>query len=152
MKDLRLQDNRGLSFASVKAQEESKHLVVLFVLSSNEFKAHKRGARRIDFVLRNLRVMQQELDQLNIPLHVISQTERKTISNTVVDWLKKIGASHIFGNIEHEVDEARQLTMTYGLCRKASIQANWVHDSTIVPPGEICTKVRPSVHESLSGD
>ena len=118
--------------------------MVLFVLSPNDYKAHHRAARRIDFTLRNLACLQKELADLNIPLHVITLTPRKTIPDKVVELLQEIGASHIYGNIEHEVDEARQLTATYTLCKKAGIQANWVHDGCVVPPGELATKVRLS--------
>lgn len=143
MKDLRLQDNRGLAFASVEAKKANKHLMVLFVLSPGDYVAHHRAARRIDFTLRNLAMLQKELDGLNIPLHVVTYTPRKSIPEKVVELLKSIGASHVYGNIEHEVDEARQLTATYTLAQEAGIQAHWVHDGCVVPPGQLATKVCP---------
>lgn len=48
-------DNRALSQASEQAKKEGIHLVVLFVLSPQDYVAHDRGSRRVDFVLRNLR-------------------------------------------------------------------------------------------------
>lgn len=50
-----VRDNRALSQASEQARKSEIPLVVLFILSPQDYVAHDRGARRIDFVLRNLR-------------------------------------------------------------------------------------------------
>ena len=47
-------DNRALSQASKRAQETDVPLIVLFVISPQDYVAHDRGPRKIDFVLRNL--------------------------------------------------------------------------------------------------
>ena len=49
-----VRDNGALSRASALAQAESQSLIVLFVLSPQDYIAHDRSARRVDFVLRNL--------------------------------------------------------------------------------------------------
>lgn len=56
MKDLRIKDNAALSKASQLAQEKGLPLIVLHIFSISDFKAHDRSPRRIDFVLRNLKV------------------------------------------------------------------------------------------------
>jgi deoxyribodipyrimidine photo-lyase len=50
-------DNRALSKASEKAKEDGVPVAALFVISPQDFIAHDRGARKIDFTLRNLRVI-----------------------------------------------------------------------------------------------
>ena len=47
-------DNRALSQASKRAREVDVPLIVLFVISPQDYVAHDRGPRRIDFMLRNL--------------------------------------------------------------------------------------------------
>ena len=47
-------DNRALSQASKRAREVGVPLIVLFVISPQDYVAHDRGPRKIDFVLRNL--------------------------------------------------------------------------------------------------
>lgn len=54
---LKVFDNRAASFASEQAQEDGVPLIVLFVISPQDYKAHDRGSRRIDFMLRNLKVV-----------------------------------------------------------------------------------------------
>jgi deoxyribodipyrimidine photo-lyase len=51
-------DSRGLEAASSFARQKGLPLVVLFVLSPGDFKMHDISTRRIDFVLRNLRILQ----------------------------------------------------------------------------------------------
>ena len=48
-------DNRALSQASKRAREADVPLIVLFVISPQDYVAHDRGPRKIDFVLRNLK-------------------------------------------------------------------------------------------------
>jgi len=50
-------DNRALSKASFQAQNLSVPLIVMFVISPQDYAAHDRGARRIDFMLRNLSLL-----------------------------------------------------------------------------------------------
>lgn len=50
-------DNRALAQASARAQEDHVPLIVFFVLSPQDYAAHDRSARRIDFTLRNLTVL-----------------------------------------------------------------------------------------------
>jgi deoxyribodipyrimidine photo-lyase len=51
---LAVNDNKALSRASQQAQEEGLPLVTLFVISPQDYIAHDVGARKIDFMLRNL--------------------------------------------------------------------------------------------------
>jgi deoxyribodipyrimidine photo-lyase len=50
-------DNRALAQASAQAVKDHVPLLVLFVLSPQDFAAHDRSPRRIDFTLRNLCVL-----------------------------------------------------------------------------------------------
>ncbi|CDO71294.1 hypothetical protein BN946_scf184908.g51 [Trametes cinnabarina] len=110
MEDMRIRDNRALALASAQAQRNGVPLLVLFVLSPQDYIAHDRSARRIDFTLRNLRC---------------------------IKW----NASHVFGNIEYEVDELRrdiamcEIAQEYG-----KLACIFVHDKCIVPPGDVRTK------------
>ncbi len=50
-------DNRALHLASTQAQSLGLPLIVLFVITPKEYRAHDRSPRKVDFVLRNLRVV-----------------------------------------------------------------------------------------------
>ncbi|TFK92182.1 hypothetical protein K466DRAFT_582102 [Polyporus arcularius HHB13444] len=141
MEDLRIRDNRALAQASAQAQLSGIPLVVLHVLSPQDFTAHDRSARRIDFTLRNLQVIRSELAKLDIPLNTVSHTPRTNIPAFVVELLQKWNASHLFANIEYEVDELRR---DLAVCKLANergkVACAFVHDKCIVAPGDVRTK------------
>jgi deoxyribodipyrimidine photo-lyase len=54
-------DNRALFMASEQAKRESIPLIVLFAISPQDYIAHDRSARRIDFTLRNLAIIKASM-------------------------------------------------------------------------------------------
>ena len=52
-----VRDNKALSSASAQAVKDGIPLLALFILSPQDYIAHDRSARRIDFTLRNLQVI-----------------------------------------------------------------------------------------------
>ncbi|EJD53741.1 hypothetical protein AURDEDRAFT_141740 [Auricularia subglabra TFB-10046 SS5] len=141
MEDLRIFDNRALSQASEHAQALKVPLVSLFIHSPEDYVAHDRGARRIDFVLRNLKLLKKSFDRLNIPFTVLTHATRRSLPDKVLslvssDWR----AVALFANIEHEVDELRRDIRVLELLRRAHVQCTFVHDRCVVPPGLLETK------------
>ncbi|THV08429.1 hypothetical protein K435DRAFT_832911 [Dendrothele bispora CBS 962.96] len=138
--DLRISDNRALSEASEQAKKESIPLIVLFIISPQDYIAHDRGARRIDFTLRNLALIKDSLSKLHIPLHTITHEVRKTLPSGVISLLKELKSTSIYGNIEYEVDELRRDIKVCELAKSAGIKATFVHNKCIVEPGLVKTK------------
>lgn len=50
-------DNKALNRASKQAQQDNIPLIALFVVSPQDYIAHDRSPRKIDFTLRNLAVL-----------------------------------------------------------------------------------------------
>ncbi|OCH92919.1 DNA photolyase [Obba rivulosa] len=140
MQDMRINDNRALAQASAQAQKDNVPLLAFFVLSPQDYVAHDRSARRIDFVLRNLRELKTSLAILNIPLFTTSHTPRKTLPEYVSCLLKKWNASHVYANIEHEVDELRRDIRVCQLVKDSNTAYVFVHDKCVIPPGVVTTK------------
>ncbi|GJE84507.1 DNA photolyase [Phanerochaete sordida] len=108
MQDMRIRDNRAFGQASEYARQHGLPLIALFILSPQDYVAHDRSARRIDFTLRNLTHVKESLAELNIPLRVITHSPRNTLPERVVEILSEWNAARLFANIEHEVDELRR--------------------------------------------
>ncbi|KAK7470518.1 DNA photolyase phr1 [Stygiomarasmius scandens] len=140
MADLRISDNRALSQASSQAHKEGIPLVVLFAISPQDYTAHDRGARRIDFTLRNLALIRDSLAKLHIPLHTITHNVRKTLPSCVVSLLKELKCTNLYGNIEYEVDELRRDIHVCHLAKASNISVHFVHNKCIVEPGLVKTK------------
>lgn len=142
MRDLRIEDNRALAKASELVQaHKGGHLIVLHILSPQDYRAHDRSPRRIDFTLRNLRELQQKLEQkYNIPLVVLSHEPRTDVPNKVLQLCKEWKASHIVANIEYEVDELWRAITVVEQAHKYGLHADFCDDTYVVPPGMVTTK------------
>ncbi|KAL1694463.1 DNA photolyase, FAD-binding/Cryptochrome [Schizophyllum commune] len=135
MQDMRIEDNRALALASAEAQKTKKPLVVIYVISPQDYAAHDRGARRIDFMLRNLRIIRIKLDEMHIPLHVVTHSPRSTLPRRIISLLSLVGAHKLYANIEYEVDELRRDIQVCEIAKKDGMKATFVHDKCIVEPG-----------------
>lgn len=84
-------------------------------------------------------VKQQELDTYNIPLAIRTITKRKTIPAEVFSLAQEWSTSHIFANLEYEVDELRR---DIELCELVQQQSNNIeiileHDYLLSIPGKV---------------
>ncbi|KAF9226578.1 hypothetical protein BS17DRAFT_794071 [Gyrodon lividus] len=140
MGDMRIVDNRALASASKQAARDNLPLVVLFVLSPQDYLAHDRSKRRIDFVLRNLSNIKGSLAELNIPLHTISHTPRRTLPAKVISLLESFQCTRLFANMEYEIDELRRDLQILAVSKTKGIQPHYFHDKCIVDPGVVKTK------------
>lgn len=135
--DLRITDNKALHLASEKAKSRGVPLICLHVISPQDYKAHVTSAVRVDFVLRTLEVLREDLAQLDIPLYVETVAKRKAIPDRIFELCEKWGANHLYTNIEYEVDELRReaLMIRTGVEKGVAVYA--VPDTCVVAPGEL---------------
>lgn len=132
-KDLRAEDNRALSEASNKAKEGGRSLLSCFLWSPQDLEWHGTSPARTDFMLESLRLLQEQMHGLNIPLVVLTAEERGEKGRRVLDFVQKHDVSHVFANFEYEVDELRRdIAVFEGLGETASFHL--VHDQTVVEP------------------
>lgn len=80
----------------------------MYINSPQDLTAHLISPARVDFTLRNLKVLQQKLDNLDIPLYMETQEQRRNVPGRIAELCERWGASHLFANIEYEVDELRR--------------------------------------------
>ena len=69
-RDLRLCDNKALSLAAAKTKETGVLLICVFLVSPQDYQAHLTGAPRVDFEMRTLEIMREELAALDVPLYI----------------------------------------------------------------------------------
>lgn len=136
-----MEDNTALAAASAKAKCLGVPLIWLVVLSPGDYKWHDRAPRRIDFLLRNLRYLKPQFDELNIPLVIESYDKRLSIPRRIVtEIMPSLKANHLYGNIEYQVDELRRDIATTKLGREKGMDVVFVHDRLVVPPGKITSQ------------
>ncbi|KAI1433916.1 deoxyribodipyrimidine photo-lyase [Xylaria sp. CBS 124048] len=137
--DLRTRDNRALWEASEKARTAGVPLICLYIVSPQDFEAHLTSPARVDFMLRTLHVLKKDLAALDIPLYVETVEKRKGIPDRVLDLMGEWGASHIFANMEYEVDELRREARMVRAAANRGLAMQVFHDTCVVPPGALTT-------------
>ncbi|KAI1877977.1 uncharacterized protein JN550_000159 [Neoarthrinium moseri] len=140
-KDLRADDNRALHAASQKAQEGAGALLACFLFSPEDLEWHGTSPARVDFMLESLRLLQEQLEGLNIPLVQLTAEKRADKGETILGLVREHDVSHVFANIEYEVDELRR---DLDLFERLGGEENGVqfvlhHDQTIVEPRTLTT-------------
>lgn len=135
--DLRTKDNKSLHLASEKAKEKGVPLIAIYIVSPQDFQAHLTAPIRVDFILRSLEVLKSDLGKLDIPLYVETVEKRKKIPGRILEFLEEWGASHLFANVEYEVDELRREAGLVRTCLEKGIAMDVVPDTCVVAPGEL---------------
>ena len=138
-RDLRLHDNKPLRMASDKAESKGVPLICVFFQSSEDLTAHLCSASRVDFVLRSLAILKEDLAKLNIPLLVENVLNRKALPNRLLEVCQTSKIKHVFCGIEYEVDELRRETLLTKKCLENNISFTAVHDDVIIKPGDLWT-------------
>ena len=138
--DLRTMDNKSLYLASETAKSKGVPLICIYIVSPQDFEAHLTSPVRVDFILRTLEVLKADLAQLDIPLYVETIEKRKNIPSRIFELCEKWGASHLFGNIEYEVDELRREAMMVRKGLEKGIAVTVVPDTCVVAPGELTSQ------------
>lgn len=135
--DLRTKDNKGLHLASEKAKEKGVPLICIYIVSPQDFEAHLTAPVRVDFVLRTLEVLKEDLGKLDIPLYVETVEKRKAIPGRILELLKEWNSSHLYANAEYEPDELRREAKMVRSCLENGIAMDVVPDTCVVKPGEL---------------
>ncbi|PQE31483.1 deoxyribodipyrimidine photo-lyase protein [Rutstroemia sp. NJR-2017a WRK4] len=137
--DLRMQDNKSLHLASEKAKEKGVPLIAIYIISPQDFEAHLTAPIRVDFILRTLKILKEDLGKLDIPLYVETIEKRKKIPGRILELLEEWGASHLFANVEYEVDELRREALMVRGCLDKGIAMDVLPDTCVVSPGELAS-------------
>jgi len=138
-RDLRTYDNRALGMASDKAKSKGVPLVCMFIVSPQDYQAHMTSAPRVDFELRTLEVLKQDLAEKDIPLYVATVEKKNVVSEHILQKCQQWGAKHVYCNIEYEVDELRRETKMVKKGLEKGISFTAVHDDVVVPPETLMT-------------
>lgn len=136
-----MQDNRALAAASAKASEsDSSSLLTVYLFSPKDMEWHGTSAARTDFILQSLELLKKELAEKYIPMACITAEERADKVSNLLDFVKEHDISHIYANLEYEVDELRRdIKLAKRTHSEKDLSFAALHDQTVVEPGELKT-------------
>ena len=137
-KDLRAEDNAALSMASQQAQEAKTTLITAYLFSPADMDWHGTSPARTDFILESLRLLQEQLHEMHIPLVPIVAEKRTEKGAKILDFAKENDVSHIHANFEYEIDELRRDLDLFERLDKddagKDIAFDLYHDQTVAEP------------------
>ena len=110
-------------------------------MRTQDWRYHKTASIRVDFILRTLCILQRDLAQLDIPLHVEIIDPREQIPSRIVELMNDWDATEVFANIEYEIDELDRDIQVIETAEKAGINTTFIHDQCVVEPGVIKSDV-----------
>lgn len=133
--DLRLNDNRALAAARAAGP-----VAALYIATPRQWQLHDEAPIKLDYWRRNLQVLEQELQQLGIPLVYYEVPLYRDIPPLLQRILPVLRAAALHCNrelplYEHRRDEAVQLT-----CRQLGVGFQRHEDQTLQPPEQVLNK------------
>lgn len=139
-KDIRQEDNKGLHAASQKAREGKGSLIAMYLFVPEDLSFHGTSAARSDFILDSLRILKRQLEEKNVPLAIVTAEARGAKTQRVLDFVKEHDISHIYANMEYEVDELRRdISVAKHVLEEEDVVFDVLHDQTVVTPGSLTT-------------
>ncbi len=134
--DLRCVDNHALYHASKMATDG---VIALFIISPKEWQSHDMAACRVDFILRNLNCLSQQLNRLNIPLLIHTANSYTDIPQLLLSIAHTHKIEGLFFNEQYEWDELGRDRKVVRLFKQNQIAVAYYADQVILRPGEVKT-------------
>ncbi len=135
-RDLRTDDNTALSHACAASDDG---LVAVFVASPGEWSAHDDAPVKVDFWLRNLRVLGEALARLNIPLKIVTAPTPRGVAPALLGVARECGCGALFFNHEYEVNEAARDDAVRRHFEKHGLIVRGYHDRAVLAPDALRT-------------
>ncbi|MCP0916965.1 DNA photolyase family protein [Acinetobacter indicus] len=133
--DLRIHDHAALWHT-----REAGPCIALVVLSPKQWQVHNDALIKIDFYLRQLNYLKNELATLNIPLVILTIPLWKDLPNQLLSLCQNHNIQAVHADIELGVNELKRDAQTQQLLEKNNIRFELYHDRTIFPVGSIRNK------------
>lgn len=133
--DLRVQDHAALWAAC----QQDAPVVALFVLTPEQWRAHGWGARRVDWVLQHLKVLQAQLAELNIPLLTLECPDFAALPAQLVDFCRQHQIQQVYSHEEYEWNERQRDQAVRDALAHHGIGWSQSMDQVLLPPGSLLT-------------
>lgn len=133
--DLRIDDNTALAAACQRGPT-----MALWIASPGQWLAHDDAPCKVDFWLRNLRLLRQSLEALNIPLLVRQVSTWADTPRCVLEVCRQHGIEAVHWNDEYGINEAQRDEATRESLQRAGVEATGHLDQLLFQPGTVLTR------------
>jgi deoxyribodipyrimidine photo-lyase len=133
--DLRLEDNPALLAAC-----ERGPTLALFLVSPSQWAEHDDAPCKVDFWLRSLTALRQQLSELNIPLLVRTVPLWRDAPTAVRDLCQALAVETVHCNEEYGLNERLRDQATRTALAAAGVGFNSCLDQALFAPGTVLTR------------
>lgn len=132
-RDLRVYDNPALYYA---CQNRNESVIACYLITLDFWRQHDEAKCKIAFWLKNLQSLKVELEKLNIPLLVLSVTEKNLLSH-FKKILQQYKITKLHFNTLLEPNERERDKAVVTLCKKLMVKVGRYQQSCILAPGSV---------------
>lgn len=135
--DLRCGDNPALYHAMRAAD---RGVVGVFVVCPRQWREHDWADTRVEFLLRNLACLREQLARLHVPLLVRETADFEGVTGVLAQTAQALHCDALYFNREYEVNERRRDEAVVSAWRAAGQVVHAFDDQLILPPGAVRTR------------
>ena len=133
--DLRLEDNPALR----NAFENSEKVHAIFIFSNEQLEKHNEANVKIDFIIKNLILLEKKLTELNVPLTIIKSDGFDNDASLIGKFIDKKNIDKAFWNNQFGEDEAIRDRQAINYLENKNINVNIFNDQLVYEPGFLKT-------------
>jgi deoxyribodipyrimidine photo-lyase len=134
--DLRVTDNPALYYAR---EEADRGIIAVFLVSPGQWREHQYGGPKVDFVLRSLAALKEELKKRKISLIVKTADRFDDAPRTLLSIARDHDCDAVYFNEEYEVDSRRRDDAVQAAFEHGGRRSRSFHDQTGLPPASVRT-------------
>ena len=133
--DLRLEDNPALR----NAFKESKKIHAIYIFSNKQFQKHNEANVKIDFIIKNLFLLEKKLTKLNVPLTIIESDGFDNDALLIGKFIEKKNIDKVFWNNQFGEDETTRDRLIQNHLDSKNIKVSTFNDQIVYEPGFLKT-------------
>ena len=133
--DLRMDDNPALRAAC----SQSKEVHGVYIYSKNQLELHNEANSKIEFIIENLKSLEQSLNKINIPLTVVSSDGFNEDPKKILNLLNERSITDIYWNNQFGIDEESRDKKVEELLAYNNIKFFSYDSQTLFPAGTFKT-------------
>lgn len=137
--DLRVNDNPALFHAAEYAAEEGR-VIGLYIEATEQRILHHDSKAKIGLTYDSLLELRKELNELNIPLHIVKASSFENQIEVLNSWIKKEEADALFFNNEYPINELERDDRVARLMRDEGAEVCRFNGDLAVEPNTIKNK------------
>jgi deoxyribodipyrimidine photo-lyase len=145
--DLRLADNPALRHACAMAGDnngdksgaEQEEVAAFFIISPEQWRAHKMAPIRQRFLLAQVDELGKALAALGIRLHLLRVERFADMPAEIGALASRLGVRQLYANQAIELDEQRRDLAVSKALQGQGVQSHWFNGCCVLPPGRVLT-------------